>query len=417
MSELHVSPEPIGFADSGNRTSSIIIYGHSDNHMQTNTSAKKYYYSPVCQLDFVGDSSDLNGKLRLTIQVWNKDVEDQVLDYLSGREGYEVQPEQIRFLPFDKVCVDLSNHFRLNSIEFSGVGHWIDYESTRSQFINLVPFCSSQANCSWVESKIRSFSELGKVHFSTGLQIAKTKEVSFRIGELINEDLLDKIRHPLLPEDVTEGLFRAQFVYHLLDEHVQNILMASFGYCHSCNSTVESRFGIVEKVKQILLIDEFVLGGKENEAELWNSLYWPDKNRPDKVADVYNFVYYNLFNDKQREVFLNSYEGVKINRVREAYETGNVSALFTIKDCGDNNSTHNSSCSAGKETLSLILDCPLLYNCHVSEVVEFSYRFKKFVPMPQVCYKMSLQNLPENDTRAFNFTINYSTALFSVPLY
>lgn len=418
ISKLHVSPEPLGFIEDGNRTVSV-VYGHSDNEIQANNSAKLYYYSPICQVDFVSDHSDPNGKLRLTIQVWNEDLEDHVLDYLSEWEGHEIQPEQIRLLPFDKFYVALSSQFRSDSIGFHGISSWEDYESTRSQMINLTSYCFSREDCSWVESKIRSFADLGEVHFSTALEIGKRKNVSFQYEELINEDLLGKIGLIHFPDNVTEVLFiETQLMYNLLDEHVQIILMPSLEDSHSCNSTEGSRILIIEEIKKLLELEEVVKGGPEDGGDFWDSLHWPGENRPDKVARMYNDVYNNLLNEEQQEMFTHSYERIKIHRVREVYESGNISSLFTIGVCDDDNRhADNSSCSEDQVTSSsIILDCPLFYNCHVLDVVEYSWSSKSFIPVPQFCFKMNFKNLPNHHNTTYDFTVNYTTALFSVPI-
>jgi len=80
-SRLEVSPTHLGSMPYGDYR--INIYGHFDNRQVEDNSQKKYYYSPICVLNYESARSSLNyiknqSEMRFSVEMWNEEVEKEI---------------------------------------------------------------------------------------------------------------------------------------------------------------------------------------------------------------------------------------------------------------------------------------------------------------------------------------------------
>jgi hypothetical protein len=88
----------------------VNIYEHLDNYKNKTNNSKKYFYSPIALLDHKSAVSLFNDvteqiEVRFRIEMWNDNIENQVAKYLSELFGRQVQVNQVKVVPFEKVAL------------------------------------------------------------------------------------------------------------------------------------------------------------------------------------------------------------------------------------------------------------------------------------------------------------------------
>ena len=89
----------------------IEIYEHANNHKQTTTaSQKKYFYAPIALLDHKSAVSSYNNvtkqsEMRFRIEMWNDKVQNEVVKHLNKSNGQEIQSDNVRVIPLEKVIL------------------------------------------------------------------------------------------------------------------------------------------------------------------------------------------------------------------------------------------------------------------------------------------------------------------------
>jgi hypothetical protein len=89
----------------------IEIYEHANNHKQTTTaSQKKYFYAPIALLDHKSAVSSYNNvtkqpEMRFRIEMWNDKVQNEVVKHLNKSIGQEIQSDNVRVIPLEKVIL------------------------------------------------------------------------------------------------------------------------------------------------------------------------------------------------------------------------------------------------------------------------------------------------------------------------
>ena len=85
----------------------VPIYEHTDNKTIIHSS-KQFFYFPIPFLNYtsaVGERNNVTGQheLRLSVQMWNEEVEKQITSYVGELMGKCVYYNQIEVVLFDKV--------------------------------------------------------------------------------------------------------------------------------------------------------------------------------------------------------------------------------------------------------------------------------------------------------------------------
>jgi hypothetical protein len=101
-----ISPDTLSSMEFGNFL--IEIYEHADNNHKSTASQKKYFYSPIALLDHSSAVSIYNRftkqpEMRFRVEMWNDKVQNEVVKYLNKIVGQEIQPDNVRVLPLEKV--------------------------------------------------------------------------------------------------------------------------------------------------------------------------------------------------------------------------------------------------------------------------------------------------------------------------
>ena len=107
--KLQISPDTLSSMKYGNFL--IEIYEHVNNHKATTTdSQKKYFYSPIALLDHKSAISTYNrvtkqSEMRFRVEMWNDKVENEVVRHLNKIASQEIQSDNVRVLPLEKVIL------------------------------------------------------------------------------------------------------------------------------------------------------------------------------------------------------------------------------------------------------------------------------------------------------------------------
>ena len=105
VGELDIHPKQLGSMPY--RNFRVPIYEHTDNKTIIHSS-KRFFYFPIPFLNYtsaVGERNNVTGQheLRLSVQMWNEEVEKQITSYVGELMGKCVYNNQIEVVPFEKV--------------------------------------------------------------------------------------------------------------------------------------------------------------------------------------------------------------------------------------------------------------------------------------------------------------------------
>ena len=296
--KLQISPDTFSSVEYANFL--IEIYEHTDNNKPatTNTSQKKYFYSPLAILDHKSAVSSYNRftkqpEMRFRIEMWNDKVQNEVVKHLNEIVGHEIKLNQVRVIPMKKVILTSD----VSTEEYSISSRWANYDS-KSVWFSLS--CYDPKVCDELADEMRSAPkhlDHFKLLFRLSSQTSQTKQATINIDSVTSGSMVSKLLQKF--EDKNEIFLTANDEKKMLTESAANIRMEMFNDCEIASPDTENQ--IVNILKDLLITSRTTI--KEQNDKMWDSVFWNDDNyRPDKTTKTLNEILNKLDTETQKKL-------------------------------------------------------------------------------------------------------------------
>ena len=396
--KLQISPDTLCSLKYANFR--VTVYEHSDNKKSTTPNRnKKYFYVPVAMLDHQSASSSFNSvlnqaEMRFRIDMWNEDVENSVISYVSKVVGEEVKPHQVQVMPLEKVILAST----APSAVYSLSNNWLPYQ--QQEYLWFIITCVDNIKCQNLAEVMRTRPEEFhhfKLLFSMSSQSTQTKQTVIRIQSVVNGNMVSKLLQKYQNEK--EVLLTAQDEKQLLSETMTNVLIESFDDSDVISQSSETQ---IYKILQDMLVSSRTTI-KDQSSTMWNSVFWNEDNyRPDKTSKLLTDAYKKL--DKTNQTRLTDYfkNGTKVG-----VELGvSLFGLFNIK--GGVNYENTKEGMNSRDNVE---------NALAEMKNNVDWDGQKFVPKPLSLSRINLAKLRDSQSlQDKKVNIRYTTAVLSTPI-
>jgi hypothetical protein len=296
--KLQISPDTLSSMEYGNFL--VEIYEHANNHKPTTTaSEKKYFYSPLALLDHTSAVSRLNRvtkqqEMRFRVEMWNDKVQNEVVKHLNKSIGQEIQSDEVRVIPLEKVI--LTSEIPTDNYSLSPV--WKNYDKGKTLWFSFS--CYEQKVCDELANEMRSdptqFDHF-KLLYSLSSQTSQTKQTTIRIDSVTSGQLVSNLLQKF--GDKKEIFLTANDEKKMLTETATNIRMDSFDDSEVGSPDTESQ--ILNILKDLLVTSRTTI--KEQSDKMWDSVFWNEDNyRPDKTTKTLNEILTKLDTETQKKL-------------------------------------------------------------------------------------------------------------------
>jgi hypothetical protein len=291
-----ISPYTLSSMEYGNFL--IEIYEHADNNLKSSDSQKKYFYSPLALLDHSSAVSIYNRftkqpEMRFRIEMWNDKVQNEVVKYLNKIVGQEIQPDNVRVLPLEKVFLTSK---RASTEEYFLSPEWTNYDKGKTLRLSLS--CYDQKNCDELANEMRSepeqFHQL-KLLYSLSSQTSQTKQTTIRIDSVTSGQMVSTLLQKF--GDKNEIFLTANDEKKMLTETATNIRMDTFDDYEV--GSPDTELLIINNLKDLLGMSKMTI--KEQSDKMWDSVFWNEDNyRPDETTKTLNEIVNKLDRETQK---------------------------------------------------------------------------------------------------------------------
>ena len=144
--KLQISPDSLCLMPYKNFR--VNIYEHAYNQKSTTLSTRrKYYYAPIALLDHKSAVSDFNNvtnqaEMRFRIEMWNDQVENEVVNYLEKIVNEKVELHQVQVIPLEKVILAST----VPSTAYSLTNNWLPYNHHKSLWFTISCFVAKDCD-------------------------------------------------------------------------------------------------------------------------------------------------------------------------------------------------------------------------------------------------------------------------------
>lgn len=255
----------------------INIYEHPINYKSTTIpSRKRYFYSPLALLDHMSADSKYGNvtrqaEMRFRIEIWNENVQGEVVDYLSDFIGQQIKSNQVQIIPFEKLV--LTNTKREPSTVYSLPTDWHPYHLEKSLWFSLI--CSNQKDCNHLKDVMQEdpteFRHL-KLIFSLSSKTSQTKQIIIGSEHIISNQMVGKLLNYC--NDDEYALISVEEKIRLLSELTTNVIMEYFDDSEVISPRSQSQ---IYRTLKGLLVNSAVTITKEN-YNLEEPVCWNDNN-------------------------------------------------------------------------------------------------------------------------------------------
>jgi hypothetical protein len=214
--------------------------------------------------------------------MWNDKVENEVVRHLNKIASQEIQSDNVRVLPLEKVILVSKRP----TADYSISPEWTNYDKTKTLWFHLS--CYDREVCDELADEVRSdpkhFYHFNLL-YSLSSQKSQTKQTTITIdsvtsGQMVTT-LLQKFR------DKNEFFLTANDEKKMLMETATNIRMDTFDDLEVV--TPETEFQIYNILKDLLVTSRTTI--KEQSDKTWDSVFWNEDNyRPDKTTKTLNGI-------------------------------------------------------------------------------------------------------------------------------
>ncbi len=277
----------------------IDIYEHVDNNQKSSDSQKKYFYSPIALLDHSSAVSTYNKftkqpEMRFRIEMWNDKVQKEVVKHLNKIVGQEIQPDNVRVLPLEKVF--LTSEIPTENYFLSPV--WKNYDKGKTLWFSLS--CYDQKICDELANEMRSdpkHLDHFKLLYSLSSQTSQTKQTTISIDSVTSGQLVSTLLKKF--GDKKEIFLTANDEKKMITETATNIRMDTFD--DSEVGSPDTELQISNILKDLLVSSRTTI--KEQSDKMWDSVFWNDDNyRPDKTTKTLNEILNKLDTETQKKL-------------------------------------------------------------------------------------------------------------------
>ncbi len=277
----------------------IEIYEHANNNQKSSDSHKKYFYSPIALLDHSSAVSTYNKftkqpEMSFRIEMWNDKVENEVVKYLNKIVGQEIQPDNVRVLPLEKVFLTSE----IPTADYFLPPVWKNYDKGKTLWFSLS--CYDQKVCDELANEMRSnpkhLNHL-KLLYSLSSQTAHNKQTTIRIDSVTSGQLVSNLLQKF--GDKNEIFLTANDEKKMLTETATNIRMETFD--DSEVGSPDTEFQISNILKDLLVTSKTTI--REQSDKMWESVFWNEENyRPDKTTKTLNEILNKLDRETQKKL-------------------------------------------------------------------------------------------------------------------
>ena len=399
-STLRISPNELCSMPHGNFR--VSVYEHADNSKSAiSNERRKYYYAPIALLDHSSAVSEFNNvtdeaEMRFRIEMWNDQVESEIVQYVSDFVGQQVKPNCVQVMPLEKVVLANTKPSPVYSVS----SNWLPYKLQKSLWFSLT--CLRREDCDKMAESMRAkphqFEHL-KLLFSLESQTTQTKETVIRIDNVVSGDMVSNLMQRYDTASAEEPLLTANDEKRLLKETMTNVIVETFDDSDVISPNSESQ--IYNALKELLVSSRLTI--KDQSDKMWDSVFWNDDNyRPDRTSKTLNSIYEKMDVESQK-------------RMADAFQNEgkiglNFGANFLkfISTKAEFNAEFSSQGSQLKEDLAR------LYRESKDDV---QWDGEKFSPKPLSLARINLSKLRDRQSlKDRNVRVRYSTAVLSTPI-
>ena len=380
---------------------SLKIYEHyNNNNPKTNSTLKKYFYTPLSLLDHLSASSELNvftkkTELRFRVAMWNNQLQNEIVRSLIDYLKVSIRSDQVSVLPIEKI---LLNGIRSTVVEQSM--EWKSYHGHRDVYFKLI--CKQLDECNQLaeEMKMRphQFDDM-KLHLSLPSQSNEKRETTIQIGNAADgkkaAQLLQRFPNSqdiyLTSEDKNE----------LLAEMSTAIIIRTYDDSTTVLTSRDDESYITKQLTKLLDISQDFL--KSQQDIMWNSVFWNEDNyRPDKIERELNEKFNKLDTEKREKWAKELDSSMKVEGGFEASLLKFIRANFHASIDG---SVSRAESKDGVEKF------------YIESKETIMWNGAKFSPKQLSLYRMNLMKLRnKQDFQDDYVRVRYTTSFLTLPV-
>lgn len=261
------------------------IYEHSINQRPTTSpSFKRYFYDPIALLDHNSANIRYNNATEVTemffrIEMWNENVQSEVVKYLSDFIDQEIRSNQIQVIPFEKVVLTSTKP----SAAYSLSTNWQPYRLEQSLWFSLP--CFDPNNCNQLKDNMQQNpTQLNhlKFLFSLSSQPTQSKEIILTTKNILSRKVLSKLWNQCVNTD-EYVLITKEEENRLLSDLTTNIIAESFDESEIVSPSSISQ---IYRILKDLLVISTVTTSEEID-DLGKNVCWKNfKNKTDNKLNL-----------------------------------------------------------------------------------------------------------------------------------
>ena len=297
--KMQISPDSLSSLKYGNFH--IEIYEHINNNKTTTNSEKKYFYSPIALLDHTNAFSRFNKvtkkhEMRFPIEMWNDQVENEVVQRLKQIVGPEIQPYNVRVIPLENVI--LISNTPTEGYSLSPV--WTHYDKSKKLRLSLS--CDDKKICDELAYEMQSdpeqFAHL-KLLYSFSSETSQTKETTITIDSVTSSRMVTNLLQKF-GSDKNYIFLTSDDEKKMLAETSTNIRMNIFDDSEIGTPDTDTQF---DKILKDLLFETSKTTIKEQNDKKWDSVFWSEEGyRPDNTTETWNKINKKLDTETQKKL-------------------------------------------------------------------------------------------------------------------
>lgn len=268
------------------------------NRLSTDIVTEKFFYDPICVLNhhsavsFIQNQTNQPAGVRFKIDMWNEEMEEEVVKFITNFVGRQIRPEQVSVFPFENVFLSSKTPSELYELS----NQFTDNRGYKSLTFTLT--CKRLMDCSQVAEQMRSSPlQFGhfRLHFSSSSPENKT--ITIRINNIVTGNMMTKLNQKY--QEKGQVLLTADDEKILLTESMTNVIADTFEESAMISSDFQKR--IYNLLKYIFGSSRLEITNQTDNR--WDLVYWKDDEyRPDRATTTLNDIVKNLTNDDQNKI-------------------------------------------------------------------------------------------------------------------
>ena len=271
----------------------ITIY---ENASQLSACENRYFYSPIALLDHEKAVSRYNpvsrkAEVRFRIELWNKNVESRVVDYLKKIVGRHVEDHHVQMIPFDRVLLCNVGHPR----GYRTGRDWTPFQLHNSLEFSLI--CSSLQEADTLAAEMRdhpdNFGDF-RLKFGSSTMASVPRTLNIRPECIRSGELVQKLQEKFPLADTL--LLNSDDLYNLICESVAEVIKENIGEGQVVSAASQS--AIRSSLENLLNVQR-----ESTDNCGWDSVYWEEEDqRPDRILTTINRFFSQLEEKAQHQL-------------------------------------------------------------------------------------------------------------------